>query len=86
MPEKDARSSAGVAWSVDFRILSSEPSQTMPAAYVDFKKKFSSLHQETLWVLPRLRGISVMAIDLVTGLRLLDRELCNVERVCPDSS
>ena len=42
--------------------------QGMRAAYVDLKKAFDSVHQETLWDLLHLRGIPARIIVLLTGL------------------
>ena len=42
--------------------------QGMLAAYVDLKKAFDSVHQETLWDLLRLRGIPARIIGILTGL------------------
>ena len=49
--------------------LGCESRQGMLAAYVDLKKAFDSVHQETLWDLLRLRGIPArIIIGLLTGL------------------
>ena len=42
--------------------------QEVLAAYVNLKKAFDSVHQETLWDLVQLRGIPARIIGLLTGL------------------